>query len=161
MISESGKTRRRYGAQFKAMVLAQRDAPGASVARVAMSLGINDNVVHRWRQLARQREASQLAVVASVEGAQQPMQFVPLALPAPAAGEVTSEVRLEIKRAAVTVSVAWPEQALGDLADGAPTYSAQGCVTEVTTTLTRADVRHRLHAPVICGADDVLAVGAP
>jgi transposase-like protein len=51
---ESGKTRRRYGSQFKAMVLAQCDEPGMSVAKVAMSHGINDNVVHRWRQLARQ-----------------------------------------------------------------------------------------------------------
>ncbi len=37
MTSESGKTRRRYGAQFKAMVLAQCDEPGMSVAQVAMS----------------------------------------------------------------------------------------------------------------------------
>jgi transposase len=34
--------------------MAQCDAPGASVAKVAMSHGINANVVHRWRQLARE-----------------------------------------------------------------------------------------------------------
>ena len=54
MTSETKKTRRRYGAQFKAMVLAQCEEPGVSVAQVAMSHGINDNVVHRWRQLARE-----------------------------------------------------------------------------------------------------------
>lgn len=116
MTSESGKTRRRYGAQFKAMVLAQCEEPGASVAQVARSHGINDNVVHRWRQLTRQREATQPAVVASTGGVQQPAQFVPLALPAPAVCDVRPEVRLEVKRAAVTVSMAWPEHALGDLA---------------------------------------------
>ena len=34
--------------------MAECDAPGASVAKVAMSHGINANVVHRWRQLARE-----------------------------------------------------------------------------------------------------------
>jgi transposase len=58
MTSESKKTRRRYGAQFKAMVLAQCEEPGVSVAQVAMSHGINDNVVHRWRQLARDGKAT-------------------------------------------------------------------------------------------------------
>ena len=33
--------------------MAQCDAPGASVAKVAMAHGINANVVHRWRQLVR------------------------------------------------------------------------------------------------------------
>jgi len=55
MTSENGKPRRRYGSQSKAMVLAQRDQPGMSVAQVAMWHGINDNLVHRWRQLARLR----------------------------------------------------------------------------------------------------------
>ena len=116
--SESGKTRRRYGAQFKAMVLAQCDEPGMSVAQVAMSHGINDNVVHRWRQLARQQSAPQRAKP-SLESAplQQNVGFVPVALPAPRAPEAPTEVRLDIKRGAVTVGIAWPEKALGDLAE--------------------------------------------
>lgn len=47
------KTRRIYSDEFKAQVMAECEEPGASVAKVAMSHGINDNVVHRWRQLAR------------------------------------------------------------------------------------------------------------
>jgi transposase len=47
-------TRRRYSAELKAEVLSQCDAPGASVAKVAMSHGVNANVVHCWRQLARE-----------------------------------------------------------------------------------------------------------
>jgi transposase len=113
MTSESGKTRRRYGAQFKAKVLAQCDEPGMSVAQVAMSHGINDNVVHRWRQLARRKAAKP-----SLESAPLPqsLDFVPLALPAPSAPEPVTEVRLDVKRGAVTVGIAWPEKALGDLA---------------------------------------------
>ncbi|MCZ8167291.1 MAG: transposase [Betaproteobacteria bacterium] len=53
MASKSGQTRRRYRSQFKAMVLPQCDEPGMSVAKVAMSHGIDDNVVHRWLQLER------------------------------------------------------------------------------------------------------------
>ena len=116
MTSESGKTRRRYGSQFKSMVLAQCEEPGMSVAQVAMSHGINDNVVHRWRQLARQQQSARQAVPRVQASAELPVSFVPLALPAPEGPQAKTEVRLDIKRGAVTVGVAWPERALGDLA---------------------------------------------
>jgi transposase len=115
MASEGGKTRRRYGSQFKAMVLAQCDEPGMSVAQVAMSHGINDNVVHRWRQLARQQQSARQAIADAQPSIKQPVAFVPLALPAPDGLETKTEVRLDIKRGAVTVGVAWPEKAWGDL----------------------------------------------
>ena len=51
---ERTATRRRYGADAKARLLAKCDEPGASVAKVAMANGINANVVYRWRQLARE-----------------------------------------------------------------------------------------------------------
>ena len=116
MASESGKSRRRYGSQFKAMVLAQCDEPGMSVAKVAMSHGINDNVVHRWRQLARQQQTGPAATAVAARSAESAVAFVPLALPAPATPEVKTEVRLDIRRGAVTVGIAWPQDALGDLA---------------------------------------------
>jgi transposase len=116
MTSESGKTRRRYGAQFKAMVLAQCDEPGMSVAQVAMSHGINDNVVHRWRQLARQQQSARQAVHEAQLSGKQPVAFMPLALPAPEGPQAKTEVHLDIKRGTVMVGVAWPEKSLGDLA---------------------------------------------
>lgn len=116
MTSESGKTRRRYGGQFKAMVLTQCDEPGVSVAQVAMSHGINDNVVHRWRQLARRQQAAERATLDAQSSTAQPAAFMPLALPAPDVPEVKTEVHLDIKRGAVSVGVAWPEKALGELA---------------------------------------------
>lgn len=116
MASESGKTRRRYGSQLKAMVLAQCEEPGMSVAKVAMSHGINDNVVHRWRQLARQQRTAPPAMVGASVSAQPSATFIPLALPAPPAPQVKAEVRLDIRRGALTVGVVWPQEALGDLA---------------------------------------------
>ncbi|MDM0025914.1 transposase [Variovorax saccharolyticus] len=44
------KQRRRHSAAFKAQVLAACSAPGASVAAVALSFGLNDNLVHQWRR---------------------------------------------------------------------------------------------------------------
>src|SRR5438093_6671865 len=42
--------RRRHGAELKAKVLAECDEPGASVAAVAQSHGLNANLVHKWRR---------------------------------------------------------------------------------------------------------------
>jgi len=116
MASERGKTRRRYGAQFKAMVLAQCDEADMSVAQVAMSHGINDNVVHRWRQLARREDVSRRTAPDAHTAVGPTAAFVPLALPAPASPELKTEVQLAIKRGAVTVEVTWPQQALSELA---------------------------------------------
>jgi transposase len=54
MASESRVRSQRYGAELKAQILAECEAAGSSVARVAMAHGINANVVRRWRQLARE-----------------------------------------------------------------------------------------------------------
>lgn len=69
--------RRRYSDELKQQVLRECEEPSASVAKVAMAHGINANVVHTWRKLARRAWA------------QQP-EFVPMMLP-PAA--VTTRTR--------------------------------------------------------------------
>jgi transposase-like protein len=55
MRSEENRKRRRRRCsreqEEKAQILAECDARGASVAKVAMSRGINANIVHRWRKL--------------------------------------------------------------------------------------------------------------
>ena len=53
MGTENSRKRRRYGAELKAQILAECEVPGASVAKVAMSRGINANIVHGWRKLVR------------------------------------------------------------------------------------------------------------
>lgn len=64
MTNDKTSTRRRYRADFKAQVLGECDARGASVSKTAMAHEINTNVVHGWRKLAR--EASGASPVASV-----------------------------------------------------------------------------------------------
>jgi transposase-like protein len=58
MTSEKADTRRRSSTMTKAQVVAQCAEAGASVAKIAMAHGINANVVHRWRKLARGGDAN-------------------------------------------------------------------------------------------------------
>ena len=95
--------RRRYSAELKAEVLAQCDAPGASVAKVAMSHGINANVVHRWRQLARVGGAKVAAPPRS--------EFVPVPLVATVQPEADNEIRIEVRRGVTAMTIRWPVSA--------------------------------------------------
>ena len=94
--------RRRYSAELKAEVLAQCDAPGASVAKVAMSHGINANVVHQWRQLAREGRTAATAPR---------NEFVAVSLAAPAPPVTDSDIRIELRRGATALTIRWPVSA--------------------------------------------------
>lgn len=114
------KQRRRHSAEFKAQVLAACAAPGASVAAVALSFKLNDNLVHQWR---RGRGASPVPSATSTTVAESAPQFIALSLPsppptsAPAVDSVAAEsIHLEFKRGALGVSVRWPVSAAADCA---------------------------------------------
>ena len=98
-------SRRRHSAELKALVLRECAAPGASVAAIAMSHGINANVVHKWRRLAAGEGST--PVVAPT--------FVPLALP-PAQAAGTANIRIELRRGATSVAVDWPVAASAECA---------------------------------------------
>lgn len=73
-----------------ASVNAQCKEPGASVAKPAMSHGINANVLDRWRQLACRDEP----MAANPSG-----EPVSLPLPPPSASaELPSAARVELRR---------------------------------------------------------------
>lgn len=105
MTTENSRKRRRYGAELKAQILAECDMPGASVAKVAMSHGINANILHGWRKLARQAQA-----VGVTE------QFVPVAV-APVIPQVSDQrgIEIELRRGGITVKLNWPMSAAMDL----------------------------------------------
>ncbi|MNR25385.1 Transposase [compost metagenome] len=116
------KQRRRHSAEFKAQVLAACAEPGASVAAVALSFQLNDNLVHQWR---RGRGASPAPLATSTTVVESAPQFISLSLPplpppsAPAIVAVAGaaeEIRLEFKRGAIGVSVTWPVSAAADCA---------------------------------------------
>ncbi len=107
MTSEKKQTRRRYDAATKARVVAECNEPGASAAGVALAHGINANVVHRWRQLAREGKA-----VAPNTG-----EFIALPLMASAIGApMPADIRIELRRGPVMMTITWPANAAADFA---------------------------------------------
>ena len=107
MEAEQSRKRRRYSRELKAQIVAECATPGASVAKVAMAHGINANIVHGWRKLAREVEVAPVAR----------QQFVPVAVaPAPAPHTDQRSVEVELRRGAMTIKLTWPVSASGDLA---------------------------------------------
>ncbi len=105
MGTENSRKRRRYGADLKAQILAECDAPAASVAKVAMTHGINANIVHGWRKLVREGGAVTVSE-----------QFVPVAV-SPVVQRPADErtVEVELRRGGITVKLSWPMSASMDL----------------------------------------------
>jgi transposase len=116
MASESRVRRKRHSTELKAQILAECAAPGASVARVAMSHGINANVVHRWRQLARMSDtASTHLPMASIRPATD-AAFVPVAVIEPPPAAKTGDIRIELRRGPTALTIRWPVSAATDCA---------------------------------------------
>lgn len=88
-------------------MIAECDAAGASVANVAMKHGINANVVHRWRQLAREGQATTPPST---------RQFVPVALAAAPAPISTGDIQIQLRRGATALSITWPVAVASDCA---------------------------------------------
>ena len=104
---EKTATRRRYGADAKARVLAECDEPGMSVAKVAMAHGINANVVHRWRQLTRDSAAA----VEAGGG-----EFVAVTLPAKPDPTPAGDIQIQLRRGATEMTIVWPVSAATEFA---------------------------------------------
>jgi transposase len=98
--------RRRYGAQLQAQILAECEAPGASVARVAMSHGINANIVHSWRRRARAGTVSADVV---------PAEFVGVAVAQVPESAVPETIQIQLRRGATMMTVSWPVAAAQQL----------------------------------------------
>jgi len=105
MGTENSRRRRRYGRELKAQILAECEQPGASVAKVAMSHGINANIVHGWRKLAREAATGEVA-----------QGFVPVAV-APMAPRVPDDraIEVELRRGGINVKLSWPMSAAMEL----------------------------------------------
>ena len=99
MATDNKRIRRNHSPALKAQILAQCAAPGASVAKVAMAHGINANIVHGWRKLARETNALVLPAPS----------FVPVTVAAesyPPAPE--RQIDLELRRGPLTLKLNWP-----------------------------------------------------
>lgn len=100
-------TRRRYGTDVKAQVLAECDEPGMSVAKIAMTHGINANVVHRWRQQARE---------STVAIKPRSPEFVAVTLPPEPAHVQAGDIQIQLRRGTTAMTITWPMSAATDFA---------------------------------------------
>jgi transposase len=107
-MTETTSRRRRHSKDVKAKVLAECEQPGASIASVAMAHGINANLVHKWRGRAMKQQAA-----AAESGS---AAFIPVPLPTTAMPPVAVELRIEVRRGAMTATVCWPLSAAAECA---------------------------------------------
>ncbi|WP_428776638.1 IS66-like element accessory protein TnpA [Vibrio sp.] len=87
--------RRRHSKDFKARILEACEQPGASVAGVALANGLNANLVHKWRRLAKVSSSSLSA----------PTDFIPV--PMATSGNMPTDcahVVLEVDH----IKIQWP-----------------------------------------------------
>jgi transposase-like protein len=106
-----GRRRRRtHSPAFKKHVLQACSQPGVSIAAVALSNGLNANLVRRWLN-ARDVSGAGAVQTTQLTASATPTdgdRFVAVQLadrPAQA-----SDIRLELRRGPVAVSVSWPSQ---------------------------------------------------
>lgn len=93
--SQTPFKRRRYSKAFKARILVACDQPGVSVASVALANGLNANLIHKWRRLAKAKSLNQ----------PEPADFLPI--PMAASGNNLSSdttVMLEVDH----IKIHWP-----------------------------------------------------
>ena len=113
-MQSKGAPRRRHGQALKAQVLTECREPGASVAAVALAHGLNANLVHKWRRgAAAISQATTRPTPVADPGAG---VFVPLQLPQPPAARTSSDIRIELRRGAMSIAVSWPTEAAAECA---------------------------------------------
>lgn len=105
--------RRRHSEELRTRVLSECAQPGASVGRVALTHGLNANLVHKWRRVA-EAAGGGIAALAPAKGGGG--EFIALRLPQHSVPVAAADIRIELRRGATTVSIHWPTQGGGDCA---------------------------------------------
>jgi transposase len=114
--------RRRHSAQFKREVLAACNELGASVAGVALAFGLNANLVRQWRRGRGFKPAGGAAMAATSVTREAQQQFIALSMPQAVAASAApanvgaGDIRIEVRRGALQVSVSWTQAVTTDCA---------------------------------------------
>jgi len=106
-LPQDRRLRRQYGTEFRAQLIEAASQPAVSVAAIALSNGMNANLLRRWISVARGREM----MMGAVTGTSTPVHgFVPLATPSRGSDR---DVRIELSRGSMSIKVSWPVSAAG------------------------------------------------
>ena len=120
-----GRTHRTYTREFKAELVAACQVPGTSIAAVASAHAMNANVLHRWlKEHARSgchgshfgEGSAQMSIVAKSMLAP---AFIPVQLPASHSEPGAKDIKVDIRKGALTMSITWPASASADFASWA------------------------------------------
>ena len=128
------RTHRTYTAEFKAHLVAACQQPGASIAALAGSQGMNANVLHRWlkehahsgrHQLIKPGQSGALAITPF--GPFGPLEpptsaFLPLQLTAPTPGLRDTQIKAELRKGALSMTITWPVSAATQFASWATAF---------------------------------------
>lgn len=96
------RRRRHHSAEFKADAVAACSRPGVSIAAVALANGVNANLLRRW-VLAAEGDAVPPEPDRPAAFVQLQLEQTRPAVPAPA-----NDIRIELRRGATTINIAWP-----------------------------------------------------
>jgi transposase-like protein len=110
------RTHRTYAPEFKSELVAACQVPGASIAALARQHGMNANVLHRWLK-EHERSGCHALAARSAPGIASPSPaFIPLALPAPTPVSREQEIKVELRKGALSLVVTWPASAAAEFA---------------------------------------------
>ena len=93
--------------------------PGMSMAAVAMAQGVNANLLRRWVREAEMKSGTTVGSATAAEGAkaqEAKTLFVPVSLPPPGQPAHVPDVRIELRRGPMAVTVTWPASAASECA---------------------------------------------
>lgn len=113
------RTHRTYTARFKAELVAACGQPGVSIAALAGQHAMNANVLHRWlKEHARTGCHQPIASQQLSTPAPSPSvpEFIALRLPSAAPASVSAELKIELRKGALSMTVSWPIHAAADFA---------------------------------------------
>ena len=115
-------THRTYTAEFKAQLVAACQQPGASIAALASSHGMNANVLHRWlkehahsgrHQLVKPTRSEALAPISPTPA------FLPVNLTATAPEPKGTEIKAELRKGGLSMNITWPISCAAEFASWA------------------------------------------
>lgn len=110
-IPATGRRHARYSDEFKRQVVAACLEPGVSKAAIALSNGLNANMLRRWVVESSQGRKSQLATIAKppLMALANP-DFIPVKFtPAPSAQ--AADIRIELQHGTNGINIHWPMSA--------------------------------------------------
>jgi transposase-like protein len=120
--SSARRTHRTYTAEFKAQLVAACQQPGASIAALAGSQGMNANVLHRWlkehahsgcHQIVKQGRSDTPSSILQVPA------FVPVQLTVTEPEPAGAEIKAELRKGALSMHITWPVSAAAQFASWA------------------------------------------